>query len=128
MDIYIYVYNLLFKSCDFAPQRLGKIEMSAVYPPINLYYLLLHCWFIPKSTINRLCLSTSKTVLAPLVALFFPNFQYSFDIMWLILYFGFFASITLLDDLFFCSLLYTLVSGLLYHFPYQILLSCSYFP
>ena len=61
-------------------------------------------------------LHTSKTVLAQLVDLFSPNFRYSFDIMWFILYFGFFASITLLDDLFFCSLLYTLVSGLLYIF------------
>ena len=53
MDIYI--YNLLFKSYSFAPQRLRKTEKSAVYLPINLYYLLLH-WFIPKSIINCLCL------------------------------------------------------------------------
>ena len=53
--IYIYIYNLLYKSCSFAPQRLRKTEKSAVYPPINLYYLLLH-WFIPKSIIDSLFL------------------------------------------------------------------------
>jgi hypothetical protein len=112
------LYNLLFKSCRFA-LRLRKTAKSTVVPTRLLFYimvLVLH-WFIPKSIINLLYLYFRYTVFALLVDLFLlPSFVYNFEIIWFILlYFVFFACITLLDDLFFCRHLNTLlVSGLLY--------------
>ena len=52
---YISLYNLLFKSCRFAPLGLRKIESQRSTRQINLHYLVLH-WFISKSVINHLWL------------------------------------------------------------------------
>ena len=59
------------------------------------------------------CISTSNIVFALLVDLFSPNFAYSVDIRLFILYFACSTGDTLIDDLFFCSLVYTFfVNGL----------------
>ena len=55
----IIIYNLLFKSCSFAPQLLRKkfLERRTVNS-LPAYYSILICllWYIPESVINRLWL------------------------------------------------------------------------
>ena len=112
-----FIYNLLFNSCRFALLRLRKTIKSTVNLPIILHYgisiTLVHPQINHQSLVSLLpiyCLCS-----AMLVDLFSPSFVYNFDIKWFILYFVFFACITLLDDRFFRSRhLNTLVSGLLY--------------
>jgi hypothetical protein len=105
------VYNLLFKSCRAAPQRLRKTEKSTVDPPIiHLYYLCSH-WFISKSIVNCLYLYFQyffSLACGPP----FPSFLYIVDIRLFICCLIFNTGNTRLDDLFFCNLVYTLVNGL----------------
>jgi hypothetical protein len=59
-----------------------------------------------------ICSSTSGTSLFLLLDLFFPSFVYIFVSNGVFLYLTFVVTLALLDDLFFCILLYTLVNGL----------------
>jgi hypothetical protein len=60
-----------------------------------------------------ICFSTTIADLSPLVGRLSPLFMYICVISGVFVYLTFFVALTLLDDLFFCILLYTLVSGLL---------------
>jgi hypothetical protein len=59
-----------------------------------------------------ICSSTTITELSLLVDRLFPSFLYIFVICRVFLYLIFIVTVALLVDLFFCILLYTLVSGL----------------
>ena len=103
------IYNLSFKSCRFRK----TVESAVDQPIIYLYYLFVYIDSSPNLS-SIVCISISfHTVLALLVDLFSPNFVYSVDIRLFILYFACSTGDdTLLDDLFFCSLVYPFVNAL----------------
>jgi hypothetical protein len=96
------IYNLLIKSCHFAPLCLRKTEESTVEPPIILYKFIVYMCTSPNLS-SMTCSSTSCIAVSLPVSLFSPNFVYICDmISSVFLYLLVGACVTRLDDLFFC--------------------------